>query len=71
MTRMYNRFGWIADPAPPEWGTWWEQLTKEQQQVIMSTQIDQQIRETQFEMDSLKAQLETLQTMKSMMKTKG
>jgi len=69
MARMINRFGLIADPAP-EWGTWWEQLTKEQQQVVISRQIDQQIRETQFSMDSLKAQLETLQTVKTMMKTK-
>jgi len=67
---MINRFGFIADPAPPQWGFLWEELTKEQRRVIIQKQIDQQIKATEFAIESLKADLVSLQSVKSMMKEK-
>jgi len=57
------------DPSPDPW-YWWEEFTKEQRRVIIEKEIDMKIKVVQFRMDTMKLELERLQTMKSMMKGK-
>ena len=69
MARMINRW-FVPDPAPPQWGMIWEELTKDQRNIIIAKQIDQQIKATEFQIESLKADLANLQSIKAMIKEK-
>ncbi len=63
--------GPIADPAP-EFLKWWrEELTEAQRHVIIEKELDQQINTVKFQIQNLNTELEKLQTMKTMVKTKG
>jgi hypothetical protein len=62
--------GPVADPAPEIWGPWIKELTADQRRVVMEKEIDQRISLVKFQMQSLKAELEKLETVKSMMKVK-
>jgi len=63
--------GPVADPGPEIWGPWIKELTAEQRRVLIEKEIDQRISMVKFHMQSLKAELDKLETVKSMMKVKG
>ena len=64
-------WGPVADPGPPFLIRWWEEFTKEQRRVIVGKEIEQRIAEVKFGIESLKAELSRLETMRSMIKGKG
>jgi len=63
-------WGPVADPSSEPWIRWWEEFTKEQRRVIIEKEIDQRIKEIRFRTEALKAELDRLETMKSMIKGK-
>jgi len=60
-------WGPVADPSP-EFIPWWEQFSKEQQRAILVKEIDMKIRNVEFNIESLKLELERLGNIKSMIK---
>ena len=72
LNKVYEMvLGPVADPGPFFWSKWIEKLTVDQQSVVMQKAIEQRISLVRFQMKNLEAELEMLNTVKSMVKEKG
>ena len=56
-----------ADPSP-EFKPFWEEFTRDQQKVILVKDIDIKIRDVEYNIESLKIELDRLENIKSMIK---
>lgn len=67
----WSLIGRIADPAPdPWWREVWQELTAEQRTSVISSQIAQRIKATEFAISQMNEQLSTLKSLQSMIKEK-
>ena len=64
---IMGRIGPVADPSP-EFRPFWEEFTRDQQRVILVKDIDIKIRDVEYNIESLKIELDRLQNIKSMIK---
>lgn len=62
--------GPVADPGPEIWGPWIKELTAEQRRVLIEKEVEQRISIVKFQMQSLRAELDKLETVRSMIKGK-
>lgn len=68
LATVYKKLlGPVADPSP-EFRPFWEEFTKEQQIAILVKEIDNKIRVVKFNIESMKLELDRLETIKSMIK---
>jgi len=67
----WSLIGRIADPAPdPWWREVWQELNAEQQKAVISQQIHQRIKATEFAISQLNDQLANLKSLQTMVKEK-
>jgi hypothetical protein len=69
--RIRDYIGPVADPAPYLLRRWLEHLAADQIRVVLEKEIDQKINAVKFNIQNLNMELEKLETMKTMLKTKG